>query len=216
MKVEGAEGRILRKIPTPGGNIVIGGRGKNIYHLEKMKDTAVVIDLGGDDVYLEGTTSLERPVMILIDLAGNDRYEGNLPGIQGGAVLGVSMLVDVEGDDTYVAQDVAQGSALGGVGILVDMAGNDRYLGLRRVQGSALGGLGILLDRSGNDDYHAAMWAQGFGGPLGFGVLDDLEGTTIITPAACGATRIPRRPATRAGPRASGPVCGKWPTAASA
>ena len=46
----------------------------------------------------------------------------------------------------------------------------------RRVQGQALGGVGILLDRAGKDDYHAAMWAQGFGGPLGFGVLDDLEG----------------------------------------
>jgi hypothetical protein len=82
----------------------------------------------------------------------------------------------VAGDDTYGAEDVAQGSALGGVGILIDFSGNDRYRGLRRVQGHALGGVGILLDRAGKDDYHAAMWAQGFGGPLGFGVLDDLEG----------------------------------------
>ena len=70
----------------------------------------------------------------------------------------------------------AQGSAVGGVGILIDTAGNDRYRGYRRAQGQALGGLGILLDRAGTDDYHAAMWAQGFGGPLGFGLLDDLEG----------------------------------------
>jgi len=62
------------------------------------------------------------------------------------------------------------------VGILVDHAGNDVYVGIRRVQGQAIGGVGILLDRSGNDRYHAAMWAQGFGGPLGLGVLDDLAG----------------------------------------
>ena len=71
---------------------------------------------------------------------------------------------------------MAQGSALGGVGILVDYAGNDVYAGYRRVQGQAVGGIGILIDREGNDRYHAAMWAQGFGGPLGFGLLDDLAG----------------------------------------
>jgi hypothetical protein len=71
---------------------------------------------------------------------------------------------------------VAQGSALGGVGILVDYAGNDIYAGYRRIQGQAIGGIGILIDRAGNDRYHAAMWAQGFGGPLGFGLLDDLAG----------------------------------------
>jgi hypothetical protein len=91
-------------------------------------------------------------------------------------MLGVSMLVDVAGDDVYDAKDIAQGSAVGGIGILIDFSGNDRYRGFRRVQGQALGGVGILLDRAGKDDYHAAMWAQGFGGPLGFGVLDDLEG----------------------------------------
>jgi hypothetical protein len=176
VKVEGATGRISQKIATPAGNIVIGGKGKNTYQLDKMEDTSVVIDLGGDDVYVEGTASFSRPVLIIIDLAGNDRYQGTRPGIQGGAVLGVSMLVDCAGNDTYVAQDVAQGSCIGGVGILVDMDGNDRYVGLRRVQGQALGGLGILLDRAGKDDYRAVMWAQGFGGPLGFGVLDDLEG----------------------------------------
>jgi hypothetical protein len=176
VQVEGASGRIVRKIVTPAGTIVVGGKGKNVYDLDKMRDVAVVIDLGGDDVYREGTVSLDRPVLILIDLGGDDRYEGTKPGIQGGAVLGVSMLVDLEGRDIYRAQDVAQGSALCGVGILVDFAGDDYYAGLRRVQGHALGGLGILLDRAGSDTYRAAMWAQGFGAPLGFGALDDLDG----------------------------------------
>ena len=176
IKVEGVSGTMLQAIDTPAGKIVIGGRGNNVYELDKMTGVCAVIDLGGDDVYHEGTVSPQRPVLVVIDLAGNDRYEGTQPGIQGGAMLGVSMLVDVAGDDVYDAKDIAQGSAVGGVGILIDFAGNDRYRGLRRVQGSALAGVGILLDRAGKDDYHAAMWAQGFGGPLGFGVLDDLEG----------------------------------------
>jgi hypothetical protein len=175
IKVEGVRGTVLQVINTQAGKIVIGGRGNNVYELDKMTDVCAVIDLGGDDVYYEGTVSPTRPVLVVIDLAGNDRYEGTQPGIQGGAVLGVSMLIDVAGDDVYEAKDIAQGSAVGGVGILIDRAGNDRYRGLRRVQGSALAGVGILLDRSGKDDYHAAMWAQGFGGPLGFGLLDDLD-----------------------------------------
>jgi len=176
VKVDGVTGRVVARIDTPAGAIVIGGKGPNTYQLDKMRDVAVVIDLGGDDTYIEGTVGPSRPVLVIIDLEGNDKYKGTKPGIQGGAILGISMLLDLEGDDTYEAVDVAQGSCLAGVGILIDYAGNDRYHGLRRVQGQALGGVGILIDRAGKDDYHAAMWAQGFGGPLGFGLLEDVKG----------------------------------------
>jgi len=174
--VEGATGSIVRRIATPTGDIIVGGKAKNVYELDKMPGICAVIDLGGDDEYREGTVSPERPVLVVIDVAGNDAYIATGPGAQGGAVLGVSMLLDLEGNDIYRARDVAQGSALGGVGILVDYAGNDVYAGIRRVQGHAVGGIGILIDREGNDRYHAAMWAQGFGGSLGFGLLDDLTG----------------------------------------
>ena len=174
--VEGATGTIVRRINTEAGEIIIGGEGKNVYELDKMPGVCAVIDLGGDDEYREGTVSPDRPVLVVIDLAGNDAYIATGPGAQGGAVLGVSMLLDLDGNDIYRARDVAQGSAVGGVGILVDYAGNDVYAGIRRVQGQAIGGIGILIDREGSDRYHAGMWAQGFGGPLGFGLLDDLTG----------------------------------------
>ena len=174
--VEGATGTIVQRINTEAGDILIGGKGKNVYELDEMPAVCAVIDLGGDDEYRQGTVSPERPVLLVIDLAGNDKYAATRPGTQGGAVLGVSMLLDLEGNDIYQARDVAQGSALGGVGILVDYAGNDVYAGIRRVQGQGVGGIGILIDRAGKDRYHAAMWAQGFGGPLGFGLLDDLTG----------------------------------------
>lgn len=175
VKVAGVTGAVAR-IDTPSGAIIVGGRGPNTYQLDQMSDVAAVIDLGGNDVYHEGTVDTDRPVLVVVDLAGNDSYRGVRPGIQGGAVLGVSMLLDLAGDDVYQAQDVAQGSVLAGVGILIDYAGNDRYVGVRRVQGQANGGIGLLIDRAGKDDYRAAMWAQGFGGPLGFGLLDDLSG----------------------------------------
>jgi len=176
VKVAGVTGTVAARIDTPAGAIIVGGKGQNIYDLDKMPDVAAVIDLGGNDVYNEGTVGPQRPVLLLIDLAGNDAYRGDNPGIQGGAVLGVSMLLDLEGDDAYLAREVAQGSVLAGVGVLVDYAGNDSYAGVRRMQGQALGGIGLLVDRAGNDDYRAALWGQGLGGPLGFGLLDDLDG----------------------------------------
>ena len=174
--LEGTKGELLDLIETPDGNILIGGGGQNTYDLDKLADVAVIIDVAGNDTYLEGTVTASRPVLAIMDLAGDDRYRGSKPGIQGGAVLGVSMLVDFHGNDVYEASDVAQGSCLAGIGILIDWAGEDSYRGLRRAQGSAVGGIGMLIDRAGNDRYHAALYAQGFGGPLGFGLIDDLAG----------------------------------------
>ncbi len=176
VQVPGVSGAVVREISTSAGRIIVGGRGNNVYNLDQMNDVCAVIDLGGDDRYLEGTVKFTRPILIILDLDGNDYYEGRGPGVQGGAVFGCSLLVDRRGNDIYRASDVAQGSALCGVGILVDNDGNDYYGGVRRVQGQALGGLGILIDKNGRDQYHAALWAQGFGAPLGFGVLDDAHG----------------------------------------
>ncbi len=217
VKVEGITGVVVDCIQTPSGKIIIGGKGPNVYQLDKMPDVCAVIDLGGNDAYIDGTVGPERPVLVVIDLGGNDLYRGTKPGIQGGAILGVSMLLDLEGDDIYQAQDVAQGSAIAGVGILIDYAGNDRYIGLRRVQGAALGGLGVLIDRSGNDDYHAAMWRRGLAGRWVL-VCSMIFPATIITIAAgCGAIPTTPRPrATRVGDKVWVKESVKWPTAASA
>jgi hypothetical protein len=176
VQVPGVTGTVAMKIETSTGTILIGGKGRNVYSMEKLTDVCAIIDLGGNDEYLDGTVGPHRPVLAILELEGNDVYRSNLPGVQGGAILGISMLMDLAGDDSYQAVDVAQGSSLAGVGILVDTAGNDRYAAQRRVQGQTMGGLGVLIDRAGNDDYRATMWAQGFAGPLGFALLDDLQG----------------------------------------
>lgn len=174
--VPGATGSIVGRIGTSAGDIVVGGRGPNAYKLDDMAGVSAVVDLGGDDAYYDGTVRPGRPLLVVLDLDGHDTYRGSRPGIQGGAILGVSMLVDVAGNDVYEGQDNCQGSALAGVGILIDGGGNDVYQGLRRVQGQALAGVGLLIDRGGHDRYRAALWAQGMGGPLGFGMIDDLDG----------------------------------------
>lgn len=174
--IDGVEGDLLAQVFTPAGRVIVGGRGDNRYDLEQLADVCAVIDLGGDDTYLEGAVHPDRPVLIIIDLSGNDTFRGEKPGIQGGAVLGASLLWSLGGDDCFTAADIAQGSALGGVGLLVNDGGNNRYTGDRRVQGQATGGIGLLLDRDGDDAYRAALLGQGVGGPLGFGLLADLAG----------------------------------------
>ena len=172
----GVSGGIHAVHTSEHGLIVVGDAGPNGYDLDAMTNVRCVIDLGGDDTYREGTISDTRPVLVVLDLGGNDQYVGSKPGIQGGAVMGVSLLYDAAGDDAYVAEDVSQGAALLGVGMLIDASGNDTYKGLRRTQGSAICGLGVLIDRAGDDHYRGALLAQGVGGPLAFGLLDDLAG----------------------------------------
>lgn len=178
-EVQEVVGDVVRRFHTEAGDVIVGGATDNTYYLDKLNDVCAVIDLGGEDEYRQGSVSSDRPVLVVIDLAGDDPYVATNPGVQGGAVLGVSMLLDLQGNDVYRARDVAQGSCLGGVGILSDHSGDDVYIAVRRVQGHAVAGLGVLADRAGNDRYYAAMWGQGLGGPLGFGLLDDLEGKDL-------------------------------------
>ncbi len=174
--VEGVDGRVIAKIDTPAGAILIGGKEPKTYRLDEMKDVAVVIDLGHGNTYEEGSTSLDRPVVVILNTGGGNIFRGRKPGIQGASMLGVSMVVNREGNNSYQAGDLAQASAIAGVGMIVEHGGKNTYRGVRRVQGQALGGVGILIGRGGENDYHAAMWAQGFGAPLGFGLLEDTAG----------------------------------------
>ena len=83
-------------------------------------------------------------VALLVDAGGNDRYNGNSTGINGGGAVGsVGMLLDGGGDDHYNATDRGvngggygstkqgginpQTSGIPGMGFLVDIAGNDTY-----------------------------------------------------------------------------------------
>lgn len=167
----------LARLPTGRyGHIIIGTPGDDAYNLDELDPVACIIEPGGSDTYLGGRTTPERPILVIIDLAGDDTYRSEQAVAQGAGHFGISILFDRNGNDLYEASDVAQGSAICGVGILVDQAGNNRYVGRRRVQGSAMFGLGILIDTEGDDVYSGALFAQGYGGPLGIGLLDDVEG----------------------------------------
>lgn len=175
-KIPGVTGTIVMKMECAAGTILVGGTGDNVYELEKMKNVCAIIELGGSDTYIDGAVNLDRPVLAILDISGDDTYTGTLPGIQGSSTLGISILVDCRGNDTYKAKHHAQGSTIAGAAALIDFNGNDTYTGVRRVQGTGLGGIGMLIDRRGNDKYRAAMWSQGLGHPLGAGILEDCMG----------------------------------------
>jgi len=167
------------------GWVVIGGDGDNIYG----EDAAIIIDLGGDDIYLnncgapvfvavagQATHTQRSAVGLLLDFDGDDEYVGNGWGSLGSAIGGVGFLIDLKGDDTYSGDSLTQGAAFCGVGVLWDQKGNDRYHAQRPAQAAAFFGAGLLLDRAGSDHYAAAEQAQGFGGAGGFGLLYDRQG----------------------------------------
>ena len=216
VKVAGVTGRVVAKIDTPSGAIVVGGKGPNTYDLDRMRNVAAVIDLGGGNTYYEGSVGLDRPVLLVITLGGNNTFSGSQPGIQGGAVLGVSMLLTLGDNNTYQAQDVAQGSALAGVGIQIDYGAHNRYRGSVACKGkpsAAWASAWAAADKMTiTPPFGLKAWAARWDSAC----WTTPKATTIIIAAECGAIPIiPKRPAMKAGAKASAAACGRLPVAAS-
>lgn len=169
------EGIIYSK-DTEWGKVIIGGKGDDEY----KENYAVIIDLGGDDIYRTraggGIGILSHPFSLLIDLSGNDLYQSDKIFNLGCGLFGVGILIDESGDDTYRAFHYAEGTGIFGTGIIIDKKGNDIYEAGYFAQGSANFGFGILLDDKGNDVYRSYNWAQGMGSVWGYGLLADFSG----------------------------------------
>lgn len=99
---------------------------------------------------------------------------------QGAGRYGIGMLMDLGGEnDTYASLRMSQGFGTLGVGVLYDDGGDDTYSAEAGVQGSAVYGYGLLLDGGGADAYTAWAYAQGFGFVGSAGVLLDIAGDDI-------------------------------------
>ncbi len=172
--LKGVAGSIVGWAQTNGGTIVIGGTGRNIYE----GDFAAIIDLGGDDEYrgrFAGTND-SIPVGLVVDFHGNDMYVTDSSFSSGGALDGVALLLDKEGNDHYIGQQWTQGAALCGASMLDDRAGFDVYDADGSSQGCAGWGFAALHDSGGNDLYRVHIYGQGVGLVAGWGVLLDEEG----------------------------------------
>jgi len=159
---------ILFEKETALGRIVVGNIGNNVY----SKDCTILIDLGGDDLYLNnaGGTPGDVLMAIAIDVSGNDTYQGQ-DYCQGCGFGGVGILMDLKGNDTYIARNFSQASALGGFGMLYDASGDDTYTADFGAQSSAIFGYSILSDRAGNDSYKCSMLGQAGASTMGVAIL---------------------------------------------
>jgi len=169
-----ARSAVTLDIPTF-GRVEIAGFGDDRH----TEDAALLIDLGGNDVYTNNAGGCGRDggVAVCIDHGGNDKYLApDRCYVQGFGFLGVGMLVDLAGNDVYKAKHFSQGAGIMGVGALWDKAGDDTFRANAFCQGAGMFGLGMMLDDSGDDVYDCATMGQGSATTLGLGILSDLEG----------------------------------------
>ncbi|HEX2066546.1 MAG TPA: hypothetical protein VHI93_07020, partial [Candidatus Thermoplasmatota archaeon] len=178
--------------------LTVGGISNDTFALPAL----VSIDLGGSDRYPAGAAGthsiilqrqnntsavlVENRTAYSLDLDGDDHY-GN-PGLANtegadAAGNGVALLLDLAGNDTYVAGAGSQGAATRehGHGFLIDFSGMDRYQAGAGSQGYGAAGRGALLDLEGNDNYtfqaQATTEALAIGHESPLGLLFDRDGT---------------------------------------
>ena len=143
---------------------------------------ALLIDLGGDDLYQGHIASPQRggsSIAIVIDFAGNDTYEAG-DGYLVNGCLGIGMLFDLAGNDCYYTESQGLASSCYGTSMLYDRMGDDLYRSSSDFsQGAAHVGSALLIDLDGDDEYSSSGSSQGYGGTLGLGLLMDLAGNDI-------------------------------------
>jgi len=122
----------------------------------------------------------------LLDLGGDDRYEGGEFSQGGGYYWGIGVLHDESGNDLYYGNRYAQGfAAHQAFGILADLSGDDVYWStLAAAQGAAWDqSVAILFDGGGNDLYRAGSLSQGAAAQQARGSLHDLAGDDVYQAA---------------------------------
>lgn len=173
------------QVETPLGTVAIAGPGDDVHDEEGLGEpVALLVDLGGDDVYRAavGATGTDVvPVSVLVDLGGRDFYgytevrdpddaphllpsDASNARASAGAIYGAFSLSSVP----------RQGAGVLGVGLLFDLGEEDDvYRSLRASQGAGLAGVGALVDEGGSDRYEAEASSQG-AAYFGIGALVDL------------------------------------------
>ncbi|MBN2829406.1 MAG: hypothetical protein JXR56_03680, partial [Candidatus Cloacimonetes bacterium] len=118
-------------------------------------------DSSGDDIYrgeVYSIASASYGVSVIRDRKGDDRYSTAEYGEGFGSTLGFGTIMDLEGDDFYLA---------GGKHLHEPLAPFD-YLCMAQGFGFGIrpdyaGGIGLLYDRSGNDSYQGGVYSQAGG-----------------------------------------------------
>ncbi|MCC7540154.1 MAG: hypothetical protein IT379_28305, partial [Deltaproteobacteria bacterium] len=113
-------GRDLRRSEVQGalrGDVDLRAMAEAAANLARAVEDASLDELAGTS----GALTVETPVgRIAVRGGGDDRYEGD-------AWSNVALLIDLGGDDTYLAPVGATVGTTTGVALVVDVAGSDRY-----------------------------------------------------------------------------------------
>jgi hypothetical protein len=195
-----------------GVSIVIDSDGDDRYEAAFTGQAAGLFGIGwlddrsGNDTYTAYAMAQGAAVFglgYLRDRTGSDRYVVGYEGQAFAGTLGVGLLVDDEGNDTYFAGgrepdhernndrfvSLAQGFSIGmrpyaggGAAALIDINGNDTYTADIFGQGvSYWYSAGFLLDVAGHDTYRVYQYGQGTGIHLSLGLLADGSGNDTYT-----------------------------------
>jgi len=124
-------------------------------------------------------------VAALVDLRGDDVYVADVYGQGASYWYSAALLLDAAGADEYHVYQYGQGSGIHLSGAMLwDGAGDDVYDGANIVQGAAHDfAVGICADRAGNDQYRARDLAQGAAVNCSFALALDAAGDDQWTAA---------------------------------
>lgn len=172
--------------------------GKNEYRIPVAANqtvangVSILVDLEGDNTYSypQSGDELDGEHLLVSDEAG--RLEPSLDNHgavsasetarQGVGRLGLGMLFDMGGANTYETLRIGQGAGILGVGALFDFGEQTATFDAEAfAQGAALGGVGLLYAAGGDNDYRLWHAGQGFGSGAGVGLLYDRSGSDQYT-----------------------------------
>jgi len=152
------------------GKMIVGTLKNEVY----TEDYVFIYDPAGFDTYTSNmSTHRQKHFMTVIDLAGDDVYRNTNVAQLFNALYGHVFHFDLQGDDYYYGDDLAFSANIGSL-ISIDRSGNDTYITGAKTLGAATMGIAFTVNIGGNDFYSATRYAQGFGGPLGLGLLASL------------------------------------------
>lgn len=144
--------------------------------------SAVLMDTSGNDRYVLGNEHLVLPSAQLPDRnvsmgQGAGRGERARAGDGLSATGGVGLLLDLEGDDHYMAQVFAQGAGYyEGVGLLIDGGGQDRFeAAWYAMAAAAHQAVGALVHRGQASNVYRASHSTSIGAAHDFSVAVFLE-----------------------------------------
>ena len=169
--VDGFDGDVVATAGEGAARVVLLGTGRATV----TGAAALVIDLGGNDVWKRAAVAADAamPISVVLELGGDDEYAGDAPGPCWSAG-GIALLVDLVGRDRYTSRRLGQAATAVGFAELLDLDGDDVYTAEDYAQGFAFCGTALQLDRAGNDTRGA--WAFAQGATLGDGFAACVDG----------------------------------------